>query len=999
MRTLLLVFTFGLLPFIGLGQFALNGSATKVSDSIYQLTPAQTGTVGSIWDSTRLDVSKSFDISFNLRFGCNNGGADGIAFVLQRDIDGLSALAKNVNRMGYQTAIGNSVAFEFDTENDGTNDIGPDHVAIHKNGAQNSVLAGPESMYLDARNVEDCGLHRVRITYNSANNAVVVYVDCQQRISTKIDLKNDIFNGANNVWMGFTASNGSTNTPHLVQWIGNTRPLTFGLDVAAVCPDSIQLKSADLNRNEFTNPKWEIVYKGNTISTINKYKSVYKAPQLGNYEIKLSVLRVCDSVNLNRQTTVKAIDETDVSLSYEIDTFCDNFKLRVNTSCLTCNDLQWDFGSQAAAWGFPNQILNFTRSTHTNATFIAESRNGSCFAKDSLQFDLKVLNKYAPSIAFNNDTICGGDRLLISVDPSIGDSVGFEFTPGFGLNPVGKAGLDTISLAPTGFGTLGVYRSVHYPKYSCIFNDTHFVQVDTFPVADFLVLDSSKNCNKVVYNFQNKSLYASNYKWLTTYDTVRVQDLSTLVTFPRQFSVRLVTVNGACRDTALWKTLPDLYYAPVSSLSSDSTEGCSPFETTFNWKSEPLDSYFIDFGNGVDSFGTKRNETIKMDYTSGFYDVKWITYSGNGNCIDTTILSEYIIVRDSVEAGLGIADFGGCPPFRLDISDSSFFGDADIQNKYVSVSTSDNLNFRQVYFLNDEDTTLENEGIYNVVYYVSNGYCTDTVFEQVEVKGLTKKDTVELYGVTIDDNLNANYSWKPEAVASYYDVSRVDDAGSERIFAQIIDTALIDHSINATRTEYKYTVTAVDDCGSRSAESQISTTILLTGEVNEEQIAQLSWTEYEYYPGGVRNYVIEPINGTKVNTNGTQFFDDEFFDLSKPDTGRCYRVYAYENGGDSFISASNILCLSPQTQVYFPSAFSPNNDGDNDTFKWKGVGVRSTNLRIYNRWGQRVFDGENEWDGTFNNTICQDGLYYYVATMVGSNNDTYFYKGEIYLRQ
>ncbi len=996
MRALYIVLLLNVVPLISYSQFALNGSAKKLADSVYQLTPATAGSAGSIWDSTRLDITKSFDISFNLRFGCKNTGADGIAFVLQRDIDGLGALATNANRMGYQGAITNSIAIEFDTENDGANDINADHVAIHKNGSQTSVLAGPETMYLDSRNVEDCGLHRVRVTYNSTTKVIVVYVDCQQRINEKIDLENDIFSGAKNAYMGFTASNGSTTTPHLVEWIGTTRPLTFGFDVAAICPDTLQLKP-DLNRNEFKDLKWEVSYKNNVVYTFNKYQDYYKAPQLVTYDIKMSLLRVCDSVNITRTTTIKAINETDISLSYEIDTACDNYKLKVKTGCTTCNELQWDFEQQKGAWGFPNQILNFTRTTDTKARFWAQARNGSCYASDSLFFDLKILQTSSPPISFNNDTICAGEELIITVDPTIGDSTGFDFTPGFGVNDTGKADLTSVSIKPTGFGTFGVYRSVHYPKYACVLNDTYYIQIDTFPVADFNVLDSSKNCNKVVYNFENKSLYATNYKWITTYNTVFTEDLSILVDFPKLFEVELVTINGACRDTSFWKTTPKLYYPPVSSLSSDSIEGCSPFRVSFDWKSEPLDSYFVDFGNGVDSIGYKRNDILKMDYTSGFYDVMWVTYSGEGYCKDTTFLSEYIIVRDSVVAKLGIADYGGCPPFRLDLSDSSFFGTAAIQNKYVSVSKNTNPRFKQVYFLNDEDTTLEEEGVYNVIYYVSNGYCTDTVGAEIVVKGLTKKDVVELYGVTIDDNLNANYSWKPEPVAAYYNVRRVDDAGSQRIFGQYTDTMLIDHSINANKNKYEYYVTAYDDCGAQSSESPVSTTILLKGEVNEEQIAQLSWNQYEFYPGGVRNYVIQPINGTRVNTNGTQFFDDEFFNPSTPDSGRCYRVYAYENGGDSFVSASNILCLSTQTQVYFPNAFTPNDDADNDTFSWKGVGVKTSNLRVYNRWGQRVFEGENEWDGKLNNVFCQQGLYYYVATMVGSNNETYFYSGEVYL--
>lgn len=988
------------LPIISMAQFALNGDAKKITDSVYQLTPARSGAYGSIWDSTRFDITKSFDISFNLRFGCSNQGEDGIAFVLHRDIDGLSTLARNVNAMGYQSTVSPSLAIEFDTDQNGSNDLAADHVAIHQNGGQNLLLEGPEPMYLDSRNVEDCGLHRVRVAYNVSTNLLAVYVDCQQRITTKIDIENDIFNGANMVWMGFTASNGGTATPHLVEYIGDTRPLTFGFDLASICPDTLDLKP-DLNRNEFKDLQWEVKYKGNVVHKANNYKSQFKAPELGTYNIQMSVLRVCDSIRISRQTTLDAINETDIQLSAETDTTCDEYKVQVRTRCLTCDDLQWDFDQQKGAFGFPNQILNFTRTSDTKATFWAQSRNGSCFAEDSLQFDLKILGSSPPPISFDVDTLCAGEELTVTIDPNIGDSTGFRFATGFGLQPVGAANLSQIIINPTGFGQLGVYRSVHYPKYSCIFNDTHIIQIDTFPTANFTVLDSIKNCNRVLYQFDNTSQFSQSQRWVSSYDKSRNLDYKELVVYPKKYELQLVTRNGACRDTATWSTFPQLYYPPVANLSSDSTKGCSAFDVDFDWTSDPLDSVHILFGDGKDTFITRRNYSFSKTYTSGTYTITYITHSDDGECLDTTVLEDYIIVRDSVVARLNIADLGGCPPFRLDIEDSSYFGNAAIQNKFVSVTESDIPRFRQVYFLNDEDTVIDQEGTYNVVYYVSNGFCTDTVGAEIVVKGLTKRDTVDLYGVTIDQNGNAEFIWENEPVAEYYDVKRVDNAGSQRIFREVLDTSLVDFSINSNRTQYNYTVTAIDDCGARSAESYVSTTILLQGEVTADQIAELNWNAYDRFPRGVRNYVVQEINGSAINTNGNQYFDDEFFDENNPDTGKCYVVYAYENRGDSFVSASNVLCLEPVTQVFFPTAFTPNTDAENnnEVFMWKGVGVKESNMRIYNRWGQRVFEGKNYWDGTANGsvTVCEDGLYHYVATFTGSNGETYFYSGPFYL--
>ena len=55
-----------------------------------------------------------------------------------------------------------------------------------------------------------------------------------------------------------------------------------------------------------------------------------------------------------------------------------------------------------------------------------------------------------------------------------------------------------------------------------------------------------------------------------------------------------------------------------------------------------------------------------------------------------------------------------------------------------------------------------------------------------------------------------------------------------------------------------------------------------------------------------------------------------------------------------------------------PNAFSPNGDGYNDVFKIQGEGISNAELKIYDRWGNKVFDSKdiNEdpiaigWDGT-----------------------------------
>ncbi len=73
-------------------------------------------------------------------------------------------------------------------------------------------------------------------------------------------------------------------------------------------------------------------------------------------------------------------------------------------------------------------------------------------------------------------------------------------------------------------------------------------------------------------------------------------------------------------------------------------------------------------------------------------------------------------------------------------------------------------------------------------------------------------------------------------------------------------------------------------------------------------------------------------------------------------------------------------CFCP---LFFPSAFSPNQDGLNEVFS--GIGdcqPLDYDFQVFNRWGGLMFSSrekEASWDGTFNGSPCPEGVYVWVA--------------------
>jgi gliding motility-associated-like protein len=65
------------------------------------------------------------------------------------------------------------------------------------------------------------------------------------------------------------------------------------------------------------------------------------------------------------------------------------------------------------------------------------------------------------------------------------------------------------------------------------------------------------------------------------------------------------------------------------------------------------------------------------------------------------------------------------------------------------------------------------------------------------------------------------------------------------------------------------------------------------------------------------------------------------------------------------------------------NAISPNGDGVNDYLVVEGEGIVDFNLKIYNRFGEMLFESssvQEQWDGKRNDQAVQQGVYVYIIT-------------------
>ncbi len=103
-----------------------------------------------------------------------------------------------------------------------------------------------------------------------------------------------------------------------------------------------------------------------------------------------------------------------------------------------------------------------------------------------------------------------------------------------------------------------------------------------------------------------------------------------------------------------------------------------------------------------------------------------------------------------------------------------------------------------------------------------------------------------------------------------------------------------------------------------------------------------------------------------------------------PKTGNfkvCLEAINGQGCADSSCSQVSAVII-PKFDI--PSAFSPNGDGINDVFRVQGFGVVGMDMRIFNRWGQLVFEGRDVsqgWDGKFRGVLQPMDVYAYTVTV------------------
>lgn len=198
-----------------LRDFNLTGSAMVLGETTIMLTDNLLWEGGAMWYKEDIDLNNPFTMELEVYFGCSDGGADGIVFMLHPKL----STGFRGEGMGFG-GLYPSFGVEMDTyQNFHLDDPHFDHVALMAHGTLRHQygLTDPVPLDPDKGNVENCDYHMVKVLWNPKTQYFTFLFDKKERIRQKIDLVGGVFEGNPNVYWGFGSATGRKRNKHMVK--------------------------------------------------------------------------------------------------------------------------------------------------------------------------------------------------------------------------------------------------------------------------------------------------------------------------------------------------------------------------------------------------------------------------------------------------------------------------------------------------------------------------------------------------------------------------------------------------------------------------------------------------------------------------------------------------------------------------------------------------------------------------------------------------------------
>lgn len=403
--------------------------------------------------------------------------------------------------------------------------------------------------------------------------------------------------------------------------------------------------------------------------------------------------------------------------------------------------------------------------------------------------------------------------------------------------------------------------------------------------------------------------------------------------------------------------LPTFYSSIFLSNTIDVGNFCYGDTTYFTPTNTSLDSILWDFGDinsGIDNISS---DTSTFHVFSDTGDFNVILYSYLNGVIDTSITSIYINPLPNINLGIDTSICDG-DTLALDIT---------LQGaSYLWYDNSTNSNYNLFSAGNYSVIITDSNGCINsdTIYVVLNPLPYINLGNDIEI---CEGNDVLILDVYLEE---ASYLWNDNSTISTF-------------------------NIDATGV---YSVILSDSNGCSNSDT---INVIINPLPTSDFI-------FDPQPTDLNNPDILFTNISSINTSYQWNFGDGTI---IENLNNINHIYQFSGEYDvSLISLNEFGCVDTVIyqiiidpggfDLFIPNAFTPNNDEHNELFVIKGRYIIDFNIKIFTRWGKKIFESDNiekYWDGRFEGKLVQQEKYTYLVTVLDINGATHEFTGIVHV--
>ena len=447
-----------------------------------------------------------------------------------------------------------------------------------------------------------------------------------------------------------------------------------------------------------------------------------------------------------------------------------------------------------------------------------------------------------------------------------------------------------------------------------------------------------------------------------------------------------VDASDNCNEAVL-KIAFNIGPVTVNIVAGPSTNGCAPLTVNFTNASTNALSYVWNFGDGTTSTAFAPSHTFTAP---GVYTVT-ISAANTNACFRTNDTQRILIYVDtnSIAPSFTYVVTDSCGPYSVVFTNTSHQGAA-----------SDTSFTTYQWFFGDATTfSGKTPPVHN---YPSTGTFTVTLV-MTDTASCNSPDTatavVNIQSISVSarfsipDTICLGTPITPLVVGAANVISEIWTFGDSSAASMAMPPTYTYGAIGA----YTVTLVAQNPGACNGADTFRQQIIVLP----------VPTANFTYSP--ITPVPNEPTTFTNLSTNATSYLWAFGDNTTSTDINP---VHQYNQTGTymACLTAYNPskcpskICKEVSSDVMpivgIPSGFSPNGDGQNDILYVEGAAIATLDLKIYNRWGQLVFETTSQskgWDGTFNGQPQPIDAYAYVLIVNFIDGTAKTLKGNITL--